>query len=114
MEKRTFFVSLAYDCTEDWRQLLTVFGCIEEIERVFGIEFACAIEDDRALFLSEDPALLARFDGCVVPHVFREIVSGKLFDARQTVYRFDVAVDEAARFSGAPRFRNAKIVRARA
>lgn len=111
MGKRSFFVSETYDCTEDWRQMLTVFGCVEEIERVFGIEFACAIEAGQPLFLSDDEALLARYDGCVERAVFRRVDTGKILDARTALYRFDVSIDEAERVPSASRFLRPKIVR---
>ncbi len=113
MEKRSFFISEAYDCDEGWRQMLTVFGCVEEIERVFGIEFACAIEDGRPVFLSDDEALLARYDGCVEEMVFRRVDTGKILDARTALYRFDVNIDEAARGESGSRFLGANIVKQR-
>lgn len=111
MEKQSFFVSEVYDCTEDWKRMLTVFGCVEEVERVFGIEFACAIEAGQPLFLSDDEALLARYDGCVERAVFRRVDTGKILDARTALYRFDVSIDEAERVPSASRFLRPKIVR---
>lgn len=110
MKKRSFFVSEAHDCAEDWRQMLTVFGCVEEIERVFGIEFACAIEDGRPVFLSDDESLLARHDGCVERAVFRRTDTQKILDARTALYRFDVCIDESARGESGSRFRAPSIL----
>jgi len=113
MEKQSFFVSEVYDCTEDWKRMLTVFGCVEEVERVFGIEFACAIEAGQPLFLSDDEALLARYDGCVEEMVFRRADTGKVLDARTALYRFDVCIDDSARGESASRFRGSNIVKQR-
>lgn len=111
MESLSFFISEAGDCPDDWKQMLTLFGSVEEIERVFGIEFACAIEEGQPVFLSDDEALLLRYDGCVEKAFFRYSETKKTLDTRIGLFRFDIAVDESARGKTASQFHNAKIVR---
>ena len=95
-------------------ELKNLIGSYEEIENVFGIEFACGIEDGVPIFLSDiadtnDDPRLKLYDGLVVEHIFRredEVV----YDAHAKGCRFVVTYDEEHRVSGNNAFSNAKIL----
>lgn len=87
------------------------FGNIEEIERIFSIEFAGGIENGVPLFYSkvQEDVYLSKYDGEVVEYMI--LVGGnKVVDARVKTCRFDITYDPDYRHNGSDKFSRPKVI----
>lgn len=92
----------------EFDELVRLFGNVETIEAMFGIEFACHIDEQLNAVFPSDGEVADQFDGEVIPVMFRlpnkKVVN--VYGANSNV-RFTVNVDETAR--GLEQFRNCKV-----
>lgn len=116
-EKFSYILSNSYS---DFDRLVNTLGCVEEVERVFNIEFAAGIEyegDNKKiifasdyLFKDKEDEYLEKYDGLVEPLYFRDKTTHKLYDLNLSGCRLDITYDDQARYSGDEDFCNPKII----
>ena len=92
---------------EDFSDLITWFGCVENIEGLFGIEFSCG----DGLFLTDlesDWDTFCKYDGLVDATTFRQ--AGKV---KKGSYVFKFTYNEDWRETGSEEFTNCRVVKAK-
>lgn len=118
MKEKLSFVLSNYN--SDLESLVRTIGCYENVESVFGIEFAAGIEEVEGqqkiifasdyLFTDKEDEFLDKYDGMVVSEYFRDKESKKIFNLNETGCRLDIMYDNEYRYTGSEEFFNPKIV----
>ena len=110
----------------DLDELRATIGCYEDVERVFNIEFASAIEKNGSeitvIFASDflgtekEDEFLEKYDGKVYQTIFRDKTTKKLYNSKLSNYRFDIVTHENYEdyhYTGMEKFTNPKIIKKR-
>lgn len=116
-EKLSFVLTNTHS---DLESLVKTVGCFEDVEKVFGIEFAAGIENTEQgekiifggdyLFTAEEDAFLEKYDGMVVTEYFRDKDTKKIYNLHESGCRLDIMYDEDYRHNGNEEFSNPKII----
>lgn len=118
MKEKLSFVLSNYN--SDLDSLVNTIGCYEDVESVFGIEFAAGIEEVNGqqkiifasdyLFTDQEDQFLDKYDGMVVEQYFRHKDTKKLYNLNETGCRLDIMYDSDYRYNGSEQFSQPKIV----
>lgn len=84
--------------TNEVGEMVRAFFCYENVETFLNIEFACGVENDTPLFLSDivqcdDCERLVIYDGKVIETIFRD-ENGVIHDTSKKGVRIDITYDD--------------------
>lgn len=105
---------ISFDIKEDFHHMIRVFQGVEEIERIFGIEFAAGVYDGEIIFASDfldtfqEDAFLEKYDGCVVENIFRINTTRKIVNLNEILCYAEVIHDAFYMYSGSDQFSSPK------
>ena len=118
MKEELSFVLSKYN--SDLDSLVRTIGCYENVESVFGIEFAAGIEEINGvptimfasdyLFTDQEDQFLDKYDGMVLEECFRDKDTKKLYNLNETGCRLDIIYDSDYHYTGGEQFSHPKIV----
>lgn len=105
---------------DDFNSLVSYIGSVEDIEEIFGIEYAAGVEveDDieKVLFFSDyldtdkEEDFLNKYDGKVEHTYFRIKDTGEIINLNEKGCRFEITRDAYYRYNGTPEFTDPKII----
>jgi hypothetical protein len=104
-EKRSFLIN---QYNNEFDDMVSFIGCVEDVERLFGIEFACAVENGVPLFLSQSDEIIDKYDGEVIDTIFK--YNGKVVDTSVNPCRFEFLYNADAHRDGSEEFTKPKII----
>lgn len=115
--KKYFLLNNEQDIFND---LVRYIGSVEDVERIFGIEYAAGVEIEndieKILFFSDyldtekEEEFLNKYDGKVENTYFRIKDSGEIINLNEKGCKLEITHDANYRYNGTEEFINPKII----